>query len=279
MMAPERMFGMTPWVRRVLVANLVVFLLQFTIFDQWFITHLGFVPKDAVVHPWTFLTYMFVHGGVLHLAFNLLLLFMVGSPVEERMGSRGFITYYLVCGLGGAVLSFALQQVVHVGTTVGASGAIYGVLLAFAWFWPDQRIVVFPLPVPIPIKWMVVFLVAVSLLMASAGGGDGIAHLAHLGGFAAGFFHLKAQDWRLARAEQRVRRTSQPGVLVHPAGRAVRRSGGQEPRNRPTARPRDAQQAEIDRVLDKISARGMASLTPAERTFLEEMSRKKRDRE
>src|SRR5919106_2329072 len=196
MMGPERMFGMTPWVRRLFVANLLVFLLQITIFDRWIVAHLGFVPRDAVIHPWTFLTYMFVHGGVLHLAFNLLLLFMVGSPVEERMGSRGFITYYLVCGLGGAVLSFGLQQVVQVGTTVGASGAIYGVLLAFAWFWPDQRIVVFPLPVPIPIKWMVVFLVAVSLLMASAGGGDGIAHLAHLGGFAGGVFSFQGRAGR-----------------------------------------------------------------------------------
>ncbi|MGH7700003.1 MAG: rhomboid family intramembrane serine protease [Gemmatimonadales bacterium] len=279
-MGPQRMFGMSLWVRRLLVANLVVYLLQVTIFaGDWFVVAFGFDPLAALDRPWTFLTYLFLHGGLLHLAFNLLVLFIFGAPVEERLGSGAFIGYYLLCGLGGAALSYALAQVMQVGLTIGASGAVYGVLLAFAWFWPDQRIFVFPLPEPIAVKWVVVFLVALSLILARFGGGDGVAHLAHLGGFGAGFLYLKTQDWRLGRAERTLRRVSEPGVLVHQAGQAVRRSAAREVRDRPAARPPNRPQAEIDRVLDKISAGGMASLTPAERKFLTEMSRKMRGRD
>ncbi|MGH7569177.1 MAG: rhomboid family intramembrane serine protease, partial [Gemmatimonadales bacterium] len=224
---------MTPWVRRLLVANLFVFLLQKTIFlDPRFTAAFGFAPYYAFEHPWTFLTYLFLHASVLHLAFNLLALFVFGPPVEERMGGRTFIGYYLLCGLGGAALSYGLMQVVpaqHV-VVVGASGAIYGVALAFAWYWPRERIFVFPLPEPIPVKWLVIFLVAFSLILARLGASDGTAHLAHLGGFAAGFLFLKGQDLRLARAERRLRRAAAPSVVVHPAAHAVQVSGGRDPR-------------------------------------------------
>src|SRR5437667_275839 len=168
-MGPQRMFGMTPWVRRLFVANLVVFLFQMTIFvDPRFLTTFGFVPLRALAQPWTFLTYMFLHGGPLHLA----------------------------------------------SWTVAPS--------------------------------------------------DKVSPLANLGGCGAGFLYLKVADWRLARAERHLRRAAQPSVLVHPGRVARAGDAGLKPR-RP---PRDAAQAEIDRVLDKISARGIESLTPAERKFL-----------
>src|SRR2546430_643285 len=102
-MGPQRMFGMTPWVRRLFVANLVVFLFQMTIFvDPRFLTTFGFVPLRALAQPWTFLTYMFLHGGPLHLAFNLLALYVFGPVVEDRIGGVPFLGYLLLCGLGGA---------------------------------------------------------------------------------------------------------------------------------------------------------------------------------
>lgn len=278
-MGPQRMFGMTPWVRRLLVANLLVFVLQLTIFvGPRFLAAFGFDPLSALARPWTFFSYMFLHGGILHLAFNLLALFVFGPPVEERMGSRAFISYYLLCGVGGALLSYALALLVTVGTTVGASGAIFGVALAFAWFWPDQRIYVFPLPAPIPVRWLVAFLVGVSLLFAVLPASDGVAHLAHLGGFAAGFLYLKVQDLRVSRAERSLRRVSEPTVLLHPAAHAAKGRAG-PPAPPPPRGGRDTTQAEVDRVLDKISATGMASLTPAERRLLVEMSRRMRDRD
>ncbi|PYO39910.1 MAG: hypothetical protein DMD33_19350 [Gemmatimonadetes bacterium] len=273
-MDPQRMFGMTPWVRRLIVANLIVFLLQVTLFvSPGFLTTFGFAPLSAWRQPWTFVTYMFVHANFLHLAVNLLALFVFGPQVEERMGGGAFLRYYLLCGLGGAALSFLLMQFRPVSVVVGASAAVYGVLLAFAWAWPNQPINVFPLPEPIPAKWLVTFYVAISLVPALLPASDGVAHLAHLGGFATGFLYLKVADWHLGRAERHLRRASQPSVLVHP-GRSARASDAPKP---PRRAERDPAQAEIDRVLDKISARGIDSLTPAERRFLAEMSRKMRD--
>src|SRR2546428_10319512 len=100
-MGPQRMYGMTPWVRRLLVANLLVFLLQKTVFLH-LAAELGFAPLQALTHPWTLVTYMFLHGGVAHLALNLLALYVFRPPVEERLGGRAFIGSYLLCGIGGA---------------------------------------------------------------------------------------------------------------------------------------------------------------------------------
>jgi len=274
-MDPQRMFGMTPWVRRLIVANLVVFLLQVTLFvSPGFIGTLGLTPLYAFRQPWTFVTYMFVHANLLHLAFNLLALYVFGPEVEERMGGGAFVRYYLLCGLGGAVLSLVLGwSFGRINPVVGASAAVYGVLLAFAWAAPDAPINVLFFPAPIAAKWLVTFIVAISLTLALFPTSDGVAHLAHLGGFATGFLYLKISDWRLGRAERNLRRRSEPSVLVHP-GRVARASDAPKP---PRRVERDPAQAEIDRVLDKISARGIDSLTPAERRFLAEMSRKMRD--
>jgi len=276
-MDSQRLFGMTPWVRRLLVANLLVFLCQKTILvDPRVQALFAFQPLVAFARPWTFVTYMFLHANLLHLAFNLLALFMFGPPVEERMGGRSFLAYYVLCGLGGAALSLGLVQLRHVDMVLGASAAVYGVMLAFAWAWPNQAIYVFPFPAPIAAKWLVTFAVAISFVLALLPGSSGVAHLAHLGGFATGFVYLKVADWRLAQAERRLRRRAQPSVLVQSA--RVARAADASPKRRRPAAGRDTVSAEIARVLDKISARGIDSLTPAERRFLAEMSRKMRDK-
>jgi len=276
-MDSQRMFGMTTWVRRLLVANLLVFLCQKTVLvDPRFQAVFGFQPLYALERPWTFVTYMFLHANLLHLAFNLLALFMFGPPVEERMGGRSFLTYYVLCGLGGAALSLALVQVRHVDLVLGASAAVYGVMLAFAWAWPNQPIYVFPFPAPIAAKWLVTFAVAISFVLALLSMSNGVAHLAHLGGFATGFLYLKAADWRLAQAERRVRRRAEPSVLVQSA--RVARGADATPKRRRPSGERHAVSAALDRVLDKISARGIDSLTPAERKLLADMSRKMRDK-
>jgi membrane associated rhomboid family serine protease len=278
-MGPQRMYGLTLWVRRLIVANLLVFLLQKTLFvDPRFIQALGFAPLVALERPWTFLTYMFVHAGVLHLAFNLLMLGFFGPSVEARMGGKPFLFYYLLCGIGGAAFSFLLTQWVPVQLIVGASGAILGVALAFAWYWPNHPVHVFPLPEPVPAKWLVTFFVALDLVLAAAGASDGVAHLAHLGGVGTGLLVLKGRAWRLSRAERHVREASESSVLVGPSSHASRSRNGAVPPFR-TGRSEHKEirtSAEIDRVLDKISASGVESLTPAERRFLAEMSRRMR---
>jgi membrane associated rhomboid family serine protease len=277
-MGPQRMYSLTLWVRRLLVANLLVFLIQKTLLvDPRFLQALGFVPLHALERPWTFVTYLFLHASILHLLFNMLMLFIFGPSVEERMGGRMFLLYYLLCGMGGAAFSYLLMQWVPVTLILGASGSILAVTVAFAWYWPDYPVFVFPLPEPIPAKWLVTFLVAFDLVLALAGASDGIAHLAHLGGVATGILYLKGHDWRAARGERHLGGMSDPGVLVTPAPRSgggIR--GGTAPRPRPRVDTDPRANAEIDRVLDKISALGVESLTPEERQFLSEISRRMR---
>lgn len=158
-----------------------------------------------------------------------------------------------------------------------------GVAVAFAWYWPNYPVFVFPLPDPIPAKWLITFLVGLDLALAWAGAltrgglGGGVAHLAHLGGVAAALLYLKAQDWRATHRDRRGVQMAESSVLVSQSPRASR-SGGVPPSAKQTKRsgPDSRASAEVDRVLDKINATGIDSLTPAERKFLTEISRRKR---
>ena len=266
----------TPWVLRLIIANAVVLLLMRTIFiSPALASALAFSPADALLEPWTFLSYMFVHAGLLHLLGNMFMLFVFGTAVENRMGSRAFILYYLLCGVGAAVFSLALSAIMQVSPFVGASGAVLGVALAFAIYWPDAELVVFPLPIPIRARTLVALLVGLDVFFYFLTPGDGIAHLAHVGGVLVGYLYFRAQG--LSRRSP------------HPPPRAVERvvmvqSGSAEPERRTPdtpVRPRrradaDPVAAEVDRVLDKISEKGIASLTPAERRFLDEVSKQKK---
>jgi membrane associated rhomboid family serine protease len=268
----------TPWVLRLIIANAVVLLLMRTIFiSPALASSLAFSPGDALREPWTFFTYMFVHAGLLHLLGNMLMLFVFGTAVENRMGSRAFILYYLLCGIGAAVFSLALSNIIGVSPFVGASGAVLGVALAFAMFWPDAELVVFPIPVPIRARTLVALLVGLDVLFYFLTPGDGIAHLAHVGGVLFGYLYFRMQGLS-RRSPQPPPRAVERVVMVQ--------SGSAEPEHRTPvtpARPRrrveaDPVAAEVDRVLDKISEKGIASLTPAERRFLDEVSRQKKGR-
>jgi len=273
------MYGLTPWVRRLLVANLLVFLIQNTLLTSAsFADAFAFAPAHAWERPWTFVTYMFLHAGIPHILFNMLVLFIFGSSVEERMGGRTFFLFYILCGIGGAVASFPLTQAVVVTQIIGASGAVLGVAVAFAWYWPEHPVFFFPLPDPIPAKWLITFLVAFDLVLALIGASDGIAHLAHLGGVGTALLYLKGQHWRATRGEREGQQLSESSVLVSQPPRVSRGGGVPHSAQRTKSRgePDARANAEIDRVLDKIIATGVESLTPAERKFLTEISRRLR---
>ena len=272
--APSSRF--TPWVIRLIAANMVVLLLLRTIFiSPELASALAFSPAGVLTAPWTFFTYMFVHAGLLHLLGNMFMLYVFGTAVENRMGSRAFILYYLLCGVGGAVLSLALSSVMSVGPMVGASAAVLGVALAFAMYWPDAELIVFPFPFPIRARTLVALLVGVDVLFAFLTPGDGIAHVAHVGGVLFGYLYFRMQSFS-RRSPQPPPRAVERVVMVQ--------SGSAEPERRTPvtpARPRrrvdaDPVAAEVDRVLDKISEKGIASLTPAERRFLDEVSKQKK---
>jgi membrane associated rhomboid family serine protease len=262
---------LTPVVKRLLIANVAVFGLTLITGLGFAVEWLAFNPSRFLLRPWGAFTYMFVHGGFLHLALNMLVLFFFGPPLESRWGGREFLKYYVVCGMGGVALSFFFIPV----TVVGASAAVYGLMLAFAVNWPKAPIYVWGI-FPVQAKWMVAFLFVLSLLNAFDGSqGGGIAHFAHLGGLITGFLYLKGTPragggWSgPARAVRRRRLAIVPQQEepVEPA--APRGDAG------PPAGEKALYDA-VDRVLDKISAHGMASLTPEELKLLDDVSRRHR---
>lgn len=264
---------LTPVVGRLIAANAVVQLLMSTVLTSARVEELlRFSPETALRYPWTFVTYFFVHGGLLHLATNMLALYVFGTPVEARWGSRKFTLYYFYCGIGAAVFSLMLAAVqITTAPFVGASGAILGVALAFAMLWPDEEIIVFPVPIPIRARTLVIALAALNTFFAIWRPDDGVAHLAHLGGLLFGYLYFRFQRLSERRSPVRARLESvavqsgtREGQPHTPASlRALPRSGG------------DPVAAEVDRVLDKISAHGIGSLTAEERRFLDEVSKRK----
>ena len=254
-------------------------------------------------HLYQLLTYMFMHGGLQHIFFNMFALWMFGCVVENVWGSKKFLFYYISCGIGAGLIQELVQYIsyfviddlgsyayVNVNgvsvtvdyylnqlTTVGASGAIYGILLAFGMLFPEERIFIFPFPVPIKAKWFVLGYVAIELFSALGTSGDGVAHFAHLGGMLFGF--LMIRYWQ-----------------NHPGGSGYGRSGGQqffdrlknnwEKRSHKKAegggvhshtesdkdwqynQQKQSTQKEIDEILDKIRRSGYDSLTEEEKKKL-----------
>jgi len=270
-----RSFGfggtLTPMVKRLIIANAAVFVVTLLLGANFTYDWFAFQPTRIFIRPWGAFTYMFIHGGLMHLAMNMLMLFFFGSPLEAKWGSREFLRYYLVCGLGGVALSFVFLP----AAVVGASAAVYGVMLAFAMNWPDSPIYVFGI-FPVKAKWLVGFLFLLSLLSAVDGTGGGVAHLAHLGGLGTGFLYLKG-DFRFARRLKGVGGSARRRRMA-----IVPRDDGATPRKRaaPAAEQRGGGEESlydaVDQVLDKISASGMSSLTRQELALLDEVSRRHR---
>ena len=261
-------YGLTPWVKRLLIANVVIYLaLKALPPSVGFM--LAFIPERILVQPWGVVTYMFVHGDFFHLFFNLIILFFFGPPLEGLWGGKEFLKFYLVSGLGGAVLSLLAPG----SAVIGASGALYGVMLAFAMNWPDMPIHIWGI-LPVKAKWLVGFMAAVSFLSLSPWAAqDGIAHFAHLGGFAGGYLYLKLNDDltnRLSRLREFVDRRKlsvSSGAPTEPDRPAPRARG---------RRDDDQVLDEVDRVLDKISESGLQSLSEDEVKLLDQVSRKYR---
>lgn len=261
---------LTPWVKRLLIANTVIFLVtsvNLDFFFQWF----AFIPSRVLLQPWGAVTYMFLHGGFWHLALNMLVLFFFGPPLEAKWGSAEFLKFYLVCGLGGVALSFLFQD----AAIVGASAAIYGLMLAFAMNWPETPIYIWGI-FPVKAKWLVGFLFVVSLMEATGGGGGNIAHFAHLGGLVTGFLYLRS-DWRPGRGNTRRKtRVKIRRMAPVPGSESSKRASPGQTREHNEGVADEAVLDEVDRILDKISASGITSLTPEERRTLDDVSKKRR---
>ncbi len=208
-----------PITKNLLIINIICFLAGIVLegrgidLNNVFGLHYMQAADFAFYQP---LTYMFMHASFTHLLFNMFALWMFGSVIERTFGERRFLIYYMVCGLGAALCQELSQAVMIYSrltetggslsymindlnlpvspTTVGASGSIYGILLAFGMCFPEEKMFIFPLPVPIKAKWFISFYIVIELLLALFSRGDGVAHVAHLGGMIFGY--LLIRSWR-----------------------------------------------------------------------------------
>lgn len=196
-------------IRHIIVINVLIMVMTYLNEDFMYEKFALFYPTSPFFHWWQPVTHMFMHGGIWHLFFNMYTLFIFGSVLERVWGTRKFLIFYFVTGLGAAAIhtgvewiqmqswltqaaegSYAAQASIHalkMTPTVGASGAIYGVLMGYAMLYPDSVLtLIFP-PVSLKAKWFVLIFAAIELLTGLTGTGGGIAHFAHLGGLIFGF--------------------------------------------------------------------------------------------
>jgi membrane associated rhomboid family serine protease len=222
---------LTPAIRNIIIVCTGVFLLQTLLklffpisWTLWFQSEFGLVPL-AVTHGlrfWQPLTYLFLHDGILHILFNMLFLWMFGSDLERTWGTHRFYVYFFVTGIGAGCTTVLVKTLlyalgVHVSLlipTIGASGAIYGVLLAAAIVFPDRQIWLIPFPVTIPMRIYVAGAIAIEFFLTLGQGGDNVSHVTHLGGALVGYLYLRRGlflyrarneylDWKRRRAKRK----------------------------------------------------------------------------
>ena len=188
---------LTPAVKWIIWSNIAAFVAALA-FHQ-IVSYLGLVPQDVIERRWLWqpVTYMFLHAGALHILFNMLGIWMFGVELERMWGTRFFLKYYAITGVGAALttivvslLPYAPTAATYQAMTIGASGALYGLLVAYALYFPDRPIWILLL-FPIPAKIFVLIMGAMSFLAATGAGSSTVAHVAHLGGIIFGYLYLK----------------------------------------------------------------------------------------
>jgi membrane associated rhomboid family serine protease len=198
---------MPPVTTALIVANVAVFLLQGIAPN--IVVPLALWPLAASASgvgasfgPWQLLTYAFLHGGLVHLAFNMFALYMFGSAVEQVFGPRRYLIYYLVCVVSAAVSQLIVAAMMGgIYPTVGASGGVFGLLLAYGMYFPNNRVILLFPPIPMPARVFVVVYAVIELYLGVTGSQAGVAHFAHLGGMIGGFIMLRY--WRISAAIRR----------------------------------------------------------------------------
>lgn len=296
--------------KNLLLVNIIAFLatwmLQLRGIDLNDICGLHFFMASDF-QAWQLVTYMFLHAGFTHILFNMFALWMFGMVIENVWGPRKFLFYYISCGVGAGLLQEVAQffsfyltisgqnPYVHLSdifaigqqlstqlngwTTIGASGAVYAILLAFGMIFPNERIFIFPLPIPIKAKWFVMFYVAIELFSAMGSSGDNVAHMAHLGGMLFGYLMIRywnnhpTSGYGQSRGQQffdrlkdSFERRRNAKMKVHKGGASVNDDWEYNARKK-------ANQEEIDRILDKIRRSGYDSLTKEEKQKLFDSSK------
>lgn len=256
---------LTPMVRRLMIINGAVFLVQFisgltgcgdsSVMNTFGLSHAGLVQNHRI---WQLFTYMFIHGGFLHILFNLFALWMFAGELEKMWGSRRFLKYYLSCGVGAGLFIALMNWYVFRTTgfshsvTIGASGAIYGILLAYGMTWPDRKVLLYFL-FPVKMKYLVIIFGLLEFFGTFSDQGTGISHVGHLGGLISGFLILFLYRYRHGS----ISRKFDPFRKLRLA------------KKKREIQERIKAKQTIDRLLGKISSEGFSSLSGKERQELE----------
>lgn len=265
--------SITPGVKILIIINVVVFffqmILQLTFHADPLVSFFALRPIYILEYYWVWqiFTYQFLHGGFFHILFNMFALWMFGSELELYWGKKQFIKYYLISGTGAGVFIFLLPILLSTpnSVTLGASGAVFGILLAYAIYWPERTVLVFGI-FPLKIKYLVLIIGLISLMgTLQMKGGGGISHIGHLGGLITGYLYLiftikkgnsfsSGNSWNLLQKWKMYRQ-----------------------RKRWQSRQKDIletmhMEEKVDYLLEKISKNGIQSLTREEKKFLKKAS-------
>ncbi len=249
-------------IRLLLIANLAVFILQNIPGIGSFIAAYGsLIPRLTFLQGqlWRVFTYMFLHSttNIFHIVFNMLVLWMFGVEMEGLWGERKFLLFYLTCGVGAALFSLfsLLEPMASITPVIGASGAVIGVLTAYAYYHPQRQVLLFFI-IPVNVKVLVIGYAIYSLLLSFQSGGT-ISHITHLGGIAVAYLYLKASPtlsrWFRNKTE-------------------IWNERAQRLRVQQNIQKQKFFEQQVDPVLEKISRQGMDSLTPAEKKILKKAS-------
>ena len=253
-----------PAVKNLIFANAIIWLvmilngsLRYFLLDQFALNRYDVLHNFKV---WQLFSYMFLHdpSGFMHVFFNMLFLWMFGAELENEWGTKEFLKYYFITGVGAGLLNIILSP----SPTIGASGAVYGIMLAYALRYPDRYIYIYFL-FPLKIKYFMAFLALVSFFSTFGSYGDGIAHAAHLGGIVIGYVYLKY--WYLF---YKIKSLFQGVSLPKKNIKMKYRAGGHSNEQEKIQYYRQV----IDELLDKINRVGYLNLTEEEKKLLEEGS-------
>ena len=291
--------NITPIVKTILLLNIAVFILDELLDGQLGLYGGLYFYESPFFHVWQLVSYMFLHGGFMHLFFNLFALWMFGCIMERTWGVKRFLIYFFVCGIGAGLtqeVGQALGYIPSYARTIGASGAVYGILLSFGMVYPNEKLFIIPIPFPVKAKYLV-FFYALLELFESLGMRDGVAHAAHLGGMLFGAILILA--WKSMASRHRFSQndnywqqstTSYSYDSYDKGGKGFFSKitdmfkGEKKPKMTVTYGGRYQDQKfneekkknteEIDRILDKVRTGGYSSLTEAEKATLFDASKK-----
>lgn len=266
---------LTPMVKKLMIINAVIFVIQHAAAalttPGLFINAFGLSYQGLFLEfkVWQVFTYMFLHGGLLHLFFNLLILFMFAGELERVWGSKAFLKYYIYSGLGAGIFIslmnfYVFENYQMMPVTIGASGALYAILLAYGLMWPDREVLLYFL-FPVKIKYLLLFLGLLEFfgtVTTARGAGGNISHIGHVGGLISGFIILfyKSDILKPGTGTSKVKKE---GFISSFLKRHRNDRKKKEIENRIKAKKI------IDKLLEKIAREGMSSLTPEEKRDLE----------